>query len=279
MVIMDVRAADLTFDVDVAGPADGRPVLLLHGFPESRHCWRQVVDVLVDAGYRCLVPDQRGYSPGARPDDVSAYALPYLAADALAITAALGAPIFDVVGHDWGGMVAWTLAARHPERVRSAVVVSTPHPAALARAMAADSDQRERSAYVQEFRRDGVEEGMLLDAGAPIRQRLRGAGLPAPIADEYAETMLEPGRLTGALSWYRALDADLAMATPPVRDVPTTYVWGDRDEALGAAAAESTRDHVSGAYTFVRLSGHGHWLPELAPRQLARVIIGQLRSS
>ncbi len=278
VTIMEVRVADLTFDVDVTGPPDGRPVLLLHGFPESRGSWRRVVPALAESGYRCIVPDQRGYSPKARPHDVSAYALPYLVADALGIAEVLGAPIVDLVGHDWGGMVAWTAAARYPDRVRSLVTVSTPHPAALAKAMVDDADQQARSAYVRRFRDSGFADEWLADDAALMRAGLGRTGLPEEIVDEYVAYMRAPGRLDAALNWYRAIDTRLEQNLPPVT-VPTTYVWGDQDPAFGPGAARATRSHVTGPYTFVRLAGTGHWIPENAPEALVRAILAQLRSS
>jgi pimeloyl-ACP methyl ester carboxylesterase len=132
---------DLTFDVDIAGPEDGPPVLLLHGFPETRHMWRLQLEALAAKGYRAIAPDQRGYSAGARPPATEAYATQHLVADALGLMDALGAPRFHLVGHDWGGQIAWLVAAGHAGRVRTLSVFSRPHPAAFVRAMAEDAAQ------------------------------------------------------------------------------------------------------------------------------------------
>src|SRR6476620_11048937 len=137
----------LTFTADVAGPADGALVLLLHGFPESRNSWREALPVLAAAGYRCVAPDQRGYSPGARPDpaDLSNYAFDKLVNDALEIVAAAGheGRHFHQVGHDWGGQVSWGVANAHAERLASLSVLSRPHPLSFRRALAnPDGDQK-----------------------------------------------------------------------------------------------------------------------------------------
>src|SRR5687768_17375285 len=122
----------LTFTADVAGPTGGPLVLLLHGFPESRHSWRAALPELAKAGYRAVAPDQRGYSAGARPDpaDLSNYAFDRLIGDAIEIVAAAGHADqrFHLVGHDWGGQVSWGVAGRHPERLASLTILSRPHP-------------------------------------------------------------------------------------------------------------------------------------------------------
>ena len=136
-----------TFVADEAGPADGPLVLLLHGFPQSRHTWRDCVPALGAAGFHAVAPDQRGYTPGVRPPEVDAYGVDRLVADVLDLADVLGADRFHLVGHDWGGQVAWLTAARHPDRLLSLTVLSRPHPAAFARSFALDPEQSERSKH------------------------------------------------------------------------------------------------------------------------------------
>ena len=142
--LLRTDVGDLTFDVRVDGPEDGRPVLLLHGFPETSASWAAVTPLLTEAGLRTYAVDQLGYSPGARPAEVEAYALPNLAQVTADLMTALDVPRADVVGHDWGANVAWALAAWHPDRVRSLTAVSVPHPAAFTAAWRADPEQRRR---------------------------------------------------------------------------------------------------------------------------------------
>ena len=147
----------LTFTADVASPADGALVLLLHGFPESRHSWRAALPVLAAAGYRAVAPDQRGYSPGARPDpgDSANYAFDKLVNDAVELAGASGhqGKRFHLVGHDWGGQVSWGVADRHPERLASLTILSRPHPQSFRRALAKeDGDQKHRSRHHRAFR-------------------------------------------------------------------------------------------------------------------------------
>ncbi|MGY1623428.1 alpha/beta fold hydrolase [Geodermatophilus sp. SYSU D00965] len=274
--LLQVDVGDLTFDVRADGPDDGRPVVLLHGFPETSASWAAVTPLLTEAGLRTYAVDQLGYSPGARPAEVEAYALPNLAQVTADLMTAMDVPRADVVGHDWGAMVAWTLAAWHPDRVRSLTAVSVPHPTAFTAAWRADPEQQERSAYIRLFWQQGKAEEVLLADGARRLRRMFGDAVPAEAVDEYVAVLSAPGALTAALNWYRAMSS----STPvdPV-DVPTTFVWSDDDVAIGRTAAEGCPEHVTGDYRFVELAGVSHWIPEQAPEQLATAILDRIASS
>ncbi len=276
---MDSFARDgLDFTVRDGGPPGGEPVVLLHGFPQTGDAFDAVVPALHAAGLRTLVPDQRGYAPRARPPGRRAYVLEEAVADALALLDAAGVEAAHVVGHDWGGAVAWALAGEHPERTRTATVLSTPHPSALQRA-AAVGDQALRSSYMGFFQVPFVPEAVLLaGGGAALHRVLRASGLPEPAARTYVARMREPGALTGALGWYRAVPLRGGLALPPSQ-VPTTYAWGARDVALGRTAAEQTGKHAGhgGAdYRFEVLERAGHWLPEAHPDDVARLVLERL---
>jgi pimeloyl-ACP methyl ester carboxylesterase len=266
-----VGVGDLTFGVLAGGPAGGRPVLLLHGFPENAGMWDGVVERLHAGGLRTVAPDQRGYSPGARPADVAAYRMPALVADVLGLLDALGLDAVDLVGHDWGSAVGWQVAARHPDRVRTFTAISVPHPEALSWAVENDPDQRERSAYMRLFRTPGKAEEVLL-ADDARRLRRMFAPLPAERVEAFVRPMTEPGALTGALNWYRAIGKRDLDGLPPV-GVPTTYLWGTEDLAIGRPAAERCARHVAGPYRFVELAGVSHWLPEQAPAAVADAVL------
>ncbi|MFF5073876.1 alpha/beta fold hydrolase [Micromonospora olivasterospora] len=272
---MRVDARGLTFEVRAGGPADGEAVLLLHGFPQHGGEWDEVVPALHAAGLRTYAPDQRGYSPGARPVDVAAYRVPELVADAVALLDALGADAAHVVGHDWGAIVAWALAAGHPDRVRTLTAVSVPHPAAMAHALATSAEQKARSSYIALFRRPGTAEKALLALDAAALRRMLGGVGGADRVARYAEPMREPGALTAALNWYRAMSRADLVAVAPV-PVPTTYVWSDRDVAIGRAAAEACAAHVTGDYRLVELPGVSHWIPDVAPGPLAEAILARV---
>ena len=278
--LLRVDVGDLTFDVRVDGPEDGRPVLLLHGFPQTALSWAAVTPRLAEAGLRTYAPDQLGYCPGARPAEVDAYSMPNLAQVTADLMTAMDVPRADVVGHDWGANVAWTLAAWHPDRVRSLTAVSVPHPTAYTVAYRVDPEQKERSAYIRLFWQPGkAEEVLLADDARRLRRMLHGdgyTGVPAEAVDEYVSVLSAPGALTAALNWYRAMSSDIRV--DPV-GVPTTYVWSDADVAIGRTAAQACAEYVTGDYRFVVLSGMTHWLPEQAPEALAAAILDRIAST
>ena len=269
MPVQHVSVDELTFTVHTDGPADGPPVLLLHGFPQGPGSFSAVLPRLHEAGLRTITPVQRGYSAGARPAGDEPYAVEHLVADALGLLDALDVGYAHVVGHDWGAAVAWQLAARHPHRVSSLVVASVGHPTALSAAMATDPDQQTRSAYMREFAAPGAA-GKLLAEGPDRLRALVGNGR------DLAEAVTELSGLDAALGWYRARGSAEFRRTPPV-EVRTTFLWGTEDEFLGRAQAVGTGRHVLAEYRFVELAGVGHWIPEDAAAALATEIV--LRSS
>jgi pimeloyl-ACP methyl ester carboxylesterase len=261
-----------------AGPADGPVVLLLHGFPESSYEWRHQLPVLAAAGYRAVAPDQRGYSPRARPDPVEAYHVDHLVADVLAIIDHLGRGPVHLVAHDWGAVVAWLIAGRHPEQLRSLTAVSLSHPLALAQALGSPGgDQAARSAYVRFFQQPGLPEGLLLTGeGAGLRALFANtAFVDRDAMEEYVSLLTEPGALSAALNWYRALDM-ATLAGIGTISVPTLYVWSSDDPTLGREAAEGTATYMGGPYQFVELEGVSHWIPEEASDDLNRLLLDHL---
>jgi pimeloyl-ACP methyl ester carboxylesterase len=260
---VDIVARGFTFDARVAGPVGGSAVLLLHGFPQHGGMWSGVVPALHAAGLRTIAPDQRGYSPGARPDGVAAYQMDECVTDALAILDALGVESAHVVGHDWGAAVGWHLAAKHAARVGTFTAISVPHPASHAQALGTDPDQKTRSAYLNLFRQPGRAEEVLLAADA-ARLRAMFGGLDPALVDEYVRPLREPGALTGPLNWYRAMSRrDLDGLGPSL--VPTTYLWSDNDLAIGRTAAEGCAAYAVEDYEFVVVPGMSHWLPDEVP--------------
>ena len=279
--VHELAVGGYTFRARTAGPEEAPVVLLLHGFPQTSRCWTAELAALADAGYRAVAVDQRGYSPGARPDDPAAYAMPHLVDDVLGLVDALGGGPVHLVGHDFGGSVAWTVAGHHPDRVRTLTVASTPHPLAFVRAYQAgatgdSSDQNRRSGYMRAFRetpRGELEAQLLADGGAGLR--LVFAGLPEAAVDAHVRDLNEPGALVAAIDWYRAMSAKASSAVPPCA-VPTLYVWGDGDPAIGRDAAVATADHVTGPYRLVALEGVGHWIPELAAERFTSLLLDHL---
>jgi pimeloyl-ACP methyl ester carboxylesterase len=271
----------LTFDVHELGPPDGDPVLLLHGFPQRGDSWQAVAGRLVERGYRTLAPDQRGYSPGARPRGRRAYRLGALVDDALTVVDELVGPgaRVHVVGHDWGAAVAWRLAARHGDRLRSLAAVSVPPPAAYLRSLVT-TRQGLASWYVYAFWLPGLAERVLAAGDRPFSPRLvaalRRTGQSRVAAERDAARMADPDALTAALSWYRGMLVEkLGTPDPPVT-VPTMFVWSDRDPALTRQSTELVHRHVAGPFRYVELRGVSHWILDEAPDQLAELLLEHL---
>ena len=272
----ELTAQGLRFTVDRAGDAGAPLVLLLHGFPQTRYTWRHQLPALAAAGYSALAPDQRGYSPGARPSGAEHYGVDALIADAIALAEACGAAHFHLVGHDWGGQLAWLLAARHPERVRTLTVLSRPHPAAFARALAADPQQGERSKHHRAFQDPNTASLLLAEDARRLRRMLRDHGVPDADAEAYVGALSTHDALDAALNWYRASfrgASGLSLADTPAVRVPTLFLWGDADLTVGRPAAEATRDFVRAPYRFVIVPGAGHFLTDQASPLVTRELL------
>jgi pimeloyl-ACP methyl ester carboxylesterase len=269
---MQLEVGQHVFDVTVQGPQDAPAVLLLHGFPQTAHCWRDVLPWLKD--FRVIVPNQRGYSPGARPREIDDYRVPVLVADALGILDSLDVDQAHVVGHDWGAAVAWQLGAVHADRVRTLTSVCVPHPRAFIEALRTDAEQRTHSLYMRDFAKPGYDEVLLADDAALLRSLFDDARGTVDVEDVVARAQ-EPGALAAWLRWYSAQRLEDIGATPAV-EVPTLYVWPDGDQALRRAGAEGTAAWVTGPYRFEVFQDVSHWVPEQAPDRLGALLVEHL---
>ena len=270
---IQIDTGQFRFDAIAAGPEDGPLVFLLHGFPQSNFEWRHQLPVLGGMGYRTVAPNQRGYSPGARPKETEAYRVSHLVGDVMAMADVLGRQTFHVIGHDWGAIVAWVAGIMHSDRVESIVPISVPHPAALAQALAnPDGPQAEMSGYTRIWASEGSEDIFLADDAARLRKVFVGSGNTAEEIEEYVRHLSRPGALTGALNWYRATALGDAGPSMPSVTVPTMYIWSTDDIALGREAAELTANFVDGSYRSEILEGISHWVPEQAAEQLNQLL-------
>jgi pimeloyl-ACP methyl ester carboxylesterase len=270
---------NLTFDALVAGEPGAPLVLLLHGFAESMHCWRAQVEALAAAGYRAIAPSQRGYSPGARPDtsDTANYHIDRLMDDAMAIVAAsgYGDRRFHLVGHDWGGSIAWALADRFPQRLGSLTVLSRPHPNAFNRALQMpDGLQAHRSRHHKAFLEPGAGDVVLADDAKWLRERWTIAGVPAAAIEQHLAVLGNKAAMEAALAWYRARGA-IRGPLGPIR-TPTLYIWGDADDTVGRVAAEGTQDFIAAPYRFEVFSGVGHFPADQAPDRVSALLLQQV---
>ncbi len=288
---VEIPARGMTFRARVAGPEPGRErpvsaanergaqaaaVLLLLGFPQTSWEWRHQLGALAGAGYRAVAPDQRGYSPGARPTGVDAYAIRELVDDVLAIADVLGADRFHLVGHDWGAIVAWHLAAGHPDRLDSLTIVSVPHANAWARAFApgSGSDQPQRSQYIEMFRAPDAAQVLGGVDGAGLRAAFDASGLAGHDIEPHLEVLADEAALDAALNWYRAYD--FHHTTLPDIAVPTLFVWSTEDPAVAREPAEWTAEYVTAPYRFEVFEGTGHWIPEVEAERFSSLLLEHL---
>lgn len=266
----NVDSGGVRIDYDVHGPDDGRAVLLLHGFPDSRHMWRHQVEALVGAGFRVIVPDQRGVGRSDKPADVDAYNLLFLAGDALAVLDDAGAATAAVVGHDWGAPVAWALGAVAADRVERLVAMSVGHPRAFSTAGLA---QREKSWYMLLFQFEGVaERWMTEDGGARFREWANH-----PDHDAVLAAMEADGSLTPALNWYRANVAPSSLVDPPPElppiQAPTMGIWSTGDMALLEHQMVASGEFCANGFRYERVEGAGHWIPLEAPDRVNALLL------
>lgn len=257
-----VATREVRLSVALAGPEEGPLVVLLHGFPEFWYGWRHQIGPLAAAGYRVAVPDQRGYNESDKPLCLESYTRDVLAEDVVRLIERLGHDRAVLVGHDWGGAVAWWTALKHPERVEALAALNIPHPAVFAKAVKGPR-QALRSWYIAAFQLPGLPERLLARRGAKalleiLRSHCAEGALDEDDLARYREAFLKPGALTSMLAWYRAA-AQLPTAPLPGEEVaaPTLVVWGEKDRSLGKEMAEpSAALCADGRVVFVPEAGH-----------------------
>lgn len=264
----------LTLDVLLAGPDDGVPVLLLHGFPDTALGWRHQIPALARAGYRVIAPNQRGYADSGKPAGVFAYRAEHLAADVVGVLDALGCGAAHVVGHDWGGGVAWSVAERHPDRVESLTVVNCPRPEVLRRCLLGNFAQLRKSWYILYFQLPSLG-AWALSRGAAWKATARTAR-PGTFTEadlDHLRAAATPEAMRAATAWYKA-----AFWSPaddgPIR-APTLLLWGTADVALGPELAAPSLSHAPDA-ALVWLDGVSHWAPHEAPDAVNEHLLAHL---
>jgi pimeloyl-ACP methyl ester carboxylesterase len=280
----------VTLNVALAGPADGPAVILLHGFPESHRAWREVAPRL--KGFRLIMPDQRGYAGSDRPPEVDNYRPDKLVDDVFGLADALGVEAFALVGHDWGGAVAWAAALKDEPRLERLAIVNSPHPAIFQKSLIENSDQRAASQYITAFRAPGFEklverEGFDWFFEKSFSPHVDLALIPKAEKRQYIAEWSQPGALTAMLNWYRAspLIVPPPGITVPVPDfllrfstkirVPTLVVWGMRDPALLPVQLEGLDDVIEDL-TIVRIPDAGHFVPWEKAEPVAEALQGFL---
>ncbi len=261
----DISTNGVQLHVAQAGPADGPLVLLLHGFPEFWYSWRSQIPALAQAGFRVWVPDQRGYNLSDKPRRVRDYGLETLAADIAGLIEAAGVERADVVGHDWGGAVAWQAAMSFPERVQRLAVLNCPHPQVMRRHLLRSPRQMLRSLYILGFQFPWLPERIARMGNwrrlVRVMQRSSRSGtFSDEDFEQYRRAWSKPGAMRSMLNWYRALVRYLPRQSDKGRiQVPTLLIWGARDEFLGSEMAQPSIDLCDDGRLVV-LKEATHWV-------------------
>ncbi len=266
---MKIKANGLSFNVEVEGSGD--PVLLLHGFPDRAHMWRNQVPALVDAGYRVVAPDLRGFGDSDKPEGVENYSILHVLEDLKGILDAVEVDKAHVVGHDWGAATSWVFASLVPERVRSITALSVGHPGGFT---SAGLEQLQRSWYMFMFQFEGVAEEWISRNDFEF---LRSWVSSNQDLDQQIADLARPGALTAGLNWYRAnIPPESWIAEPlqlPPIAAPAFGIWSTGDEALGEEQMVASQKFVTGEWRYERIDDVGHWIPVEAPDSLNELLL------
>jgi pimeloyl-ACP methyl ester carboxylesterase len=268
-----LSVGEVTLEVHEAGRGD--PVVLLHGFPECAYSWRHQVAALTAAGFRCIVPEQRGYNRSDKPEGIDHYRVEKLAGDVAGLLDALELPRAHIVGHDWGGVVAWATASLHPERVDRLVTMNGPHPLHARRELLTNPAQLLRSYYIFIFQIPGVAERYIMKPDFLARAFRGAAAHPEVFTDEvlavFREAMEQPGAARGMLSWYRASMWRALPKLPPVL-ARSLVIWGDKDPALGPGFTKNL-DRYARDVEVRHIPDSGHWVQQEQPAEVNRLLL------
>jgi len=277
----------VTLNVQTGGPRDREPIVLLHGFPESHRTWRSVAPEL-SRNHFVVAPDQRGFAGSDRPEGVEAYKAERIVQDLLALADILGLKHFTLVGHDWGGAVAWLAALRHPDRIARLVAVNAPHPLIFQKSLIEDEAQRAASQYINAFRNPAIEAGIAAMGLDGFFEKTFGRHadlslVPAEEKQAYLDQWSQPGALTAMLNWYRASEivvpAPGEQASPPAWTqlpfphvtMPTLVIWGLKDQALLAAQLGGL-DEIVDDLRIAATPDAGHFIPWEYPEFVVQAI-------
>ncbi|TVT28244.1 alpha/beta hydrolase [Salinicoccus cyprini] len=277
-----IQTNGIQLHVAVSGPEDGELVVLLHGFPEFWFSWRKQIRVLAGAGYRVVAPDQRGYNKSDKPEGKNAYSINKLEQDIAGLIEYYGYDNAAVIGHDWGGGVAWQLAGTHPEKVNRLVVLNMPHPAAFPKVLAKTPSQGLRSSYMLFFQIPMLPEKIMSSkdyaymAQALVQTSRKGTFTEDDL-DAYRIAWARPRALTSMLNWYRALPANMKHIPKHTIEMPVKIIWGTGDQFLSKKLAEESLKYASSSSVEWVEEGT-HWVHQEQPEYVNEQILQFLDS-
>ena len=281
MGVVEVKAGQFIFNCRTAGDKNpGEGVILLHGFPTTSYMYVDLMELLAENGYRAVAPDQRGYSPKARPKKLKEYGFQNIVNDVFALADVFSFDRFHLIGHDWGASIGWSAVASQPDRIISWTALSVPHPNAFLDALENDDDQKTKSRYFKYFRLPYIPE--LYFSFNNFRVLTRNVWTSS--TDKEIETFLDvfrgEGALKGGLSWYRAnlgsKNITKLIENPADIITPTLFIWGNQDPALGRKGTELTLHYIKGPYyRFIEIDA-GHWLIQDAYDEVSEAILDHL---
>ncbi len=268
---------EVTLNAVAAGPKNGPAVVLLHGFPEFWYSWHKQIAPLAAAGFRVVVPDQRGYNRSSKPSSVRSYALSELVSDVIAIADQLGQERIFLAGHDWGAAVAWSVALLHPNRVARLAILNVPHPSVMRRYLMQDRRQLRKSWYMFFFQIPYLPEAFL--SASNFRRgtaSLVGSSRPGTFSAgdlaQYRAAWSQPGALTGMINWYRAAFRHRAKFPDRTVRVPTRILWGMRDAFLTAEMARDSLRYCTDA-ELIQFPDATHWLQHEEPVRVSQILV------
>jgi pimeloyl-ACP methyl ester carboxylesterase len=273
---------DVGLHAVAAGPEDGRVVILLHGFPEFWYSWHKQIEPLAAAGFRVIVPDQRGYNLSSKPAGVASYAFSELVSDVIAIADQLGQEKIFLAGHDWGAAVAWSTALLHPQRIAKLAVLNVPHPSVMRKFLSTRPRQFLRSWYMFFFQLPWLPEALFsafnfrVGARSLLRSSRPGTFSAEDLA-QYRTAWSQPGSLTAMINWYRALFRTRIKFQNKIVRVPTRILWGERDDFLLTEMAHESLRYCTNAELFT-FANATHWLQHEEPARVSDLLIDFFRT-
>ncbi|WP_111860509.1 alpha/beta fold hydrolase [Acinetobacter sp. CFCC 10889] len=268
--LTEYQREGLTFDVLDSGPLDGQIFVLLHGFPETNKSWQETSEILNAHGYRTCAVNQRGYSLGAQPSKRSDYRSSALLEDVNALLDIIQQPVY-LVGHDWGAVVAWDVAQRYPEKIKHLITISVPHKAAFMKAMLS-SNQLFKSYYMGLFQLPKIPELLFEKVPQIGLALLKDSGMTEQQLKDFQQEIVNEKRLSTALNWYRGLPFSSNKNLLKPITVPTLFIWGKHDTAIGPKSLEYNKNYVHAPYKEVIMDAT-HWIPVQNAKELSGYIL------